>query len=101
MGKEKPNQAIENIRDKYGEMIFRCSIQHLFESGIENFNEENVEKSKIKIKEEHDKIKLKGGCPLMTGDFQIAIVDCSYELSKISLWDLLYYIKKFLFIGNR
>lgn len=86
---------IDKIKSNYGEPIFRCSLGHLFEVGINNFNDKIVQNTINKISKEDDKNQI------MTNDFKIEIIKCAFDLSKIDVWEILRYIYlRKLYIGK-
>ena len=83
-------QAIRNIEDKYGLILFRMGLSHLTDVGHRNLTDENVEDSirQIMAKGEANEISV------MTPEFQCEIVRCSGELARFSIWTLFAYIKQ-------
>jgi len=94
-------KEINLVMEEYGEPIFRMALTHLFDVGIQNLTEKNVDKTiKTIQKQEEERIASNSkGTPLMTIDFQIELLQCALKLAKYSVWDLLYFVKKNIFIG--
>lgn len=79
---------VDKIRTKYGEVLFRCGLSHLFAKGTDHFDDENVEAT-IKAINAQDDSRM-----VMTNGFQIDIVKCAKELSSINITDLFLYIQR-------
>ncbi len=95
------SKSIGEIEDKYGLVIFRMALSHLMDVGISNFTDENVEAALRQIVVKDEESKSKNLVSIMGVDFQCNIVRCSAELSKYSVWDLFYYVKKHVHIDDR
>lgn len=91
---------IEKIENKYGHVLFRMGLTHLVDVGARNLTDEKINETIQQIKAENDEIKAKGGCSIMTVNFQIKIVRCAAELAKCDIWELFNYIKKQLIISE-
>lgn len=65
-------------------------IQHLFDTGHQNFSEENVAESKEQIRRDTPKNAI------MTEGFQCELLDRCLELSRLPVWDILLYVKLYL-----
>lgn len=92
MYKNENLNKIESIHRRCGEPQFRIAIQHLFDTGHQNFTEENVAESKKQI----HKDTLENA--IMTEDFQCELLDRCLELSRLPVWDILLYVKLYLSI---
>ena len=85
--------AIETVRNKYGEELFRMALTYLFDAGHSHIDEENAEETKRDIMAEKPT-----GTPVMTPGFQCHIIDAALELKQLSVWTLLAYVKTQVFI---
>lgn len=88
------NDTIEKIEKKYGHVLFRMGLTHLVDVGARNLTEEKVDEAIRQIKAENAEIKARGGCSIMTVNFQVKIVCCAAELAKCDISELLDYIKE-------
>lgn len=79
---------IDNIRNRHGDVIFRCAITHLVDVGQRNLlNDEVIAETIKQIRETTPPDSI------MTADFQEEIVRCANSLAKSDIWDVLRYIK--------
>ena len=92
-------QAIKNVENKYGLILFRMGLTHLVDVGYRNLTDENVEETIKQIKVQGEADKAEGKISVMTPEFQCEIVRCAAELAKVSIWTLFAYIKKHLDIN--
>jgi hypothetical protein len=92
-------QDIRSIENKYGLVLFRMALTHLFDTGWRNFGNEEVEDCIKQITEQGDKDKANGKIPVMTPEFQCGIIRCAADLSRFSIWTLFEYIKKHIVVG--
>jgi hypothetical protein len=92
-------KEINNLENKYGLMVFRIGFTHLVDVGVRHLDDDNVEESiqQVIAKEEEDKAN--GIIPIMTPEFQCAIIRCAAELAKFNIWELFIYIKKHVTIS--
>lgn len=97
--KENHQQEIGAIFNKHGEHIFRMGLTHMIAVGSDHFDDKNVEAAKKSCIKQEQEIEASGGIPIMTASFQIKIILCAQELSKIPTWEVLKFVKKKLFIG--
>ena len=93
--KLKEIQALEN---KYGLIVFRAGLTHLFDMGFSNFDEESVEEGFNLIQEEEEADKANGTRSLITPEFKREILRCTVELKQFSIWTLFAYIKKYVVV---
>lgn len=91
----KEIQALEN---KYGLMVFRMGLVHLFDSGHGNFSDELVEGGLRLIATEEEAGKAEGRREFISPDFKRSILSCSAELSKFSIVTLFAYIKEYFVV---
>jgi len=97
MPTKKPRfPEIDAVYQKYGHVPFRMGLQHMIETGSNHFDDENVESAKQQCIEDEKTITAKGGTPIITASYQINILLCAQELSKIATWELLAFVKKIL-----
>ena len=92
-------QAIINIENKYGPVLFGLGLIQLFDVGHRNFGDDEAEESIRLIMAQSEDDKSIGKKPIMSPEFQCEIVRCAAELSKFSPWTLFAYIKKHLIIN--
>lgn len=91
------NENIEKImaiHRRCGEVQFRMALQHLFQIGRDNFSDANMVASKEAIRSSTPKNAI------MTADYQLQLLDCSFELSRFPIWDVLLYLKLYIGIQN-
>jgi hypothetical protein len=91
------NENIEKImaiHRRCGEVQFRMALQHLIQMGAENFSDENMVAAKETIRNNTPKNAI------MTADYQLQLLDCSFELSQYPVWDVLLYLKLYISIQN-
>lgn len=93
-------RAIKNLEDKYGLMMFRMALTHLVDVGARNMTDENVEEAFKQIRAKDEEVRVNGGFPIMTAEFQCGLVRCAAELAKCSVWDLFYYIKEYVTVSD-
>ena len=93
-------KAITAIENKYGLVLFRMALTHLVDVGVRNLTDENVEETVKEILAKGAEDKANGVVLVMTPEFQCDIVRCAAELARFNIWDLFYYIKKYVTISN-
>lgn len=81
------SNKIKEISKRYGEHIFRLAVTHLFQTGIDNLKDIDVEASCEKIMKETP------ANYIMTPEFRADLMRCSVELAQEHLWDILKYIQ--------
>lgn len=86
-------QAIRSLDEKYGNVVFRMAIAHLFDVGARHLTDEYVGESLCQINSEHEATIANGKIAFMTPEFQHSILRCAAELSKHGVWDLFRYVK--------
>jgi competence transcription factor ComK len=91
--KMKEIRALEN---KYGLVLFRMGLTHLFDVGYKNFSDEVVADTIKVIMEKGVDDKASGKIPIMTPEFQCEILRCAAELTEFSIWTLFAYIKRYV-----
>lgn len=80
--------------------VFNMAIAHLFSCGMDNFTEETYAAALNSIKEKHKQAKVDGVILFMTMEFETALLDMAYQLSKYPLFDVLLHIKKDMVIHD-
>jgi hypothetical protein len=95
----KKYEKIEVINRKYGVPTVRMALTYLFSKGTEYVSQIDLEEARKEI-EEDERIRKEEreksgalGVSIMTVDYQLELIKCAQELSAISLWDLLAYVK--------
>ncbi len=81
-------KQLNQIRNQYGEMIFRMAISHLMDVGIRHLTDENVDATCEKIMEQDDSNSI------IANRCQCNIVRVAAELAKIEHIYLLVYISR-------
>ncbi len=94
MYQNKNIEKIMAIHRRYGEVQFRMALQHLFQMGKENFSDENMTAAKETIRNNTPENAI------MTADYQLQLLDCSFELSQFPAWDVLLYLKLYISIQD-
>ena len=92
MYKNEILEKIQAIHRRCGEPQFRMAIHYLFDTGHQNFTEENVATSKEQIRRDTPKNAI------LTEGFQCEMLDRCLELSRLPVWDILLYVKLYLSI---
>lgn len=81
---------IREINKRHNDTAFRMALDHLFRVGsdaLSKVSEEEIDNICKNI------IATEPKNSLMTGEMRADILRCAYELSKISLWDILKYVQ--------
>ena len=94
-------RAIKAIEDAYGLVVFRMGLTHLVDVGVRNLDDESVTECFKQIDAEDEAEKAQGFVPVMTPEFKRGIVKCASELARVSIWDLFYYIQKYVIISRQ
>ena len=92
--------AIRALEDKYGLVLFRMALSHLVDVGIRHLADENVEEAVKQIVADDEETRASGGFPVMSADFQCAIVRCAAELARFSPCELFAYIKEYVVVSS-
>lgn len=79
---------LNDLRRANGEVLFRMAISHLMDVGIRHLTEKNVAHTCAEIRKQDDSHSF------MTNEYQCAIVETAYELTKVDHIELLKYIGK-------
>lgn len=91
MAYAESKKALDEIRNRNHEMIFRMAISHLMDVGIRHLDEENIERTCEEIQKEDD------NRAFMTNNFKCELVRTAGELAKIDHIHLLVYIQREVF----
>lgn len=83
-------EAVKYLNDirNQNEVLFRMAISHLVDVGIRHLTDENVAETCAEIRKQDDSHSF------MTNEFQCAIVETAYKLTKVNHVALLKYIGK-------
>lgn len=97
MGKKlsEDMERIDAIRRR-NEVLLRMAITHLFDVGWKNITPGSVEATIEYIRKEEKKYKAMGKIPVMSGDFQVALMETCLELKQFSPVTLLVYVSNYL-----
>jgi predicted RNA-binding Zn-ribbon protein involved in translation (DUF1610 family) len=98
---DDPLRDIRALEDKYGLILFRMGLSHLFDVGHRNMTDENVEETIIQIKADYEAERANEKIPVMAVDFQCQIIHCAAELAKFSIWTLFAYIKEHVVVETK
>jgi len=90
----KMKDKVKELFKKYGEFVFRAGLYYMTAKGSEHFTDENVDEIYKAIDGEDITIKGAGKKPIVSPDYQKAIVACAAELSKIKIAVILWYVKE-------
>jgi len=93
-------KEIQSLENKYGLVLFRMALTHLFDAGVRNVTDDSVEEGIKQITAQGELDKTNGVKPIMTPEFQCEILRCSAELAKFTIWTLFRYIKKYVVVDN-
>ena len=75
------------------EILFRVGIGHLLSVGYENLTEEAVQRT-IEVIEKEAVEMDEGAIPVITPEYQIAILRMASRIREVPLWTLLKYISR-------
>ncbi len=78
---------IRELYQKYGEYCFRLALSFLFDTGMKNIKEEDIDKECEKI------IKGTPANSFISGEMQADIYRCAHALSEMTVWDILKYVR--------
>ena len=87
-------QAINDIENKYGLVLFRMGLTHLMDVGHRNLGDEAVEDGIVKIMSQGEKDKANGKLTILTPEYLCDVLRCATGLTRFSVWTLFAYIKK-------
>ncbi len=103
MKQEKTLENLNLIREMVrqgGTPLFFMAVSHLFDCGISSFSVESYRNAVKAIEENHKQAEAEGKIRIMTLEYEKAVLDTAYRLSKLPLFDVLLYIKKHMEIGD-
>ena len=75
------------------ELLFRFGITHLLTVGYENLTEEAVERT-IRVIEKEALEEDEDSIPVITPEYQIAILKMAAKIREVPLWELLKFISR-------
>lgn len=78
---------LRELYQKYGDYVFRLALCVLFYNGMKNIKESELEKECMTI------IKSTPENSLVTGEMQANIYRCAYDLSEMTVWDILKFVR--------
>ena len=78
---------LRELYQKYGDYVFRLALCVLFYNGMKNIKESELEKECMTI------IKSTPENSLVTGEMQANIYHCAYDLSEMTVWDILKFVR--------
>lgn len=81
-------EKVREIFRKFGEMVFRLAANHLFSVGTNTVEQMDIEQAVSTLYKRGNNSNA-----LCTAEMEEQILRCAYELSKLSLWDVLGFIK--------
>ena len=97
-------KELDRIRNEYGckgEILFRTALQTVVEYGTDSLLDDwNYAHLKDEVNERHDAAEAEGEILWMTRNFELAILECAREIAKVSIYDLLIYIQKEVWLSN-
>ena len=92
-------QAIRDIEDSYGLVLFRMGLTHLVDAGHRNLGDDEVEEGVRQIMAQGEEDKANGTVSVMTPEYLCAVLRCAAELARFSVWTLFAYIKEHVVVG--
>lgn len=92
-------KELDAIKEGASEIIFRMAIAHLFDVGYRNLTQDNVKSAIEEIMKDEKESKKNGTILAITPECLILIVETAYKLRDYSVWDLLKYIKRNIYIA--
>ena len=75
------------------ELLFRFGITHLLTVGYENLTEEAVERT-IRVIEKEALEEDEDSIPVITPEYQIAILKMAAKIREVPIWTILKYVSK-------
>ena len=97
-------KELDRIRNEYGckgEVIFRTALQTVVEYGTSSLLDDwNYAHLEDEVNERHDAAEAEGDILWMTRDFELAILECAREIAKVSIYNLLVYIQKEVWLSH-
>ena len=100
----KTKKELDRIRSEYGcqgEVIFRSALQCVLDYGMSDMADDYCYTHRVdEINERHDEAEASGKILFITRDFELAILECAREISKVNSYDLLVYIQREVWLSN-
>lgn len=97
-------KELDRIRNEYGckgEILFRTALQTVVEYGTDSLLDDwNYAHLTDEVNERHDAAEAEGEILWMTRNFELAILECAREIAKVSIYNLLVYIQKEVWLSN-
>ena len=93
-------KAIRDIENEYGLMLFGMALSHLVDTGHKHFTDSYVEEGIRQITAQGEADKANGVHPVMSVEFQCAILRCAAALARFSIWTIFAYIKKHMEVSG-
>ena len=97
-------KELDRIRNEYGckgEILFRTALQMVVEYGTTSLLDDwNYTHLNDEVNERHDAAEAEGEILWMTRNFELAILECAREIAKVSIYNLLVYIQKEVWLSN-
>ena len=78
---------LRELYQKYGDYVFRLALCVLFYNGMKNIKASELEKECMTI------IKSTPENSLVSGEMQANIYRCAYDLSEMTVWDILKFVR--------
>ena len=75
------------------ELLFRLGVTHLISVGYENLTEEAVERT-IRVIEKEALEEDEDSIPVITPEYQIAILKMAAKIREVPVWELLKFISR-------
>ena len=104
MSYKESKMTLDKIREDYGckgEIIFRTALLDVVQYGSDTFVDDWSYQHRLDaINEKHDAAETEGKWLWITRDFEIAILECAKEISKIPAIDMLQYVQKEVWLSG-
>ena len=101
---EETKKIIDQIRQKYGckgEIIFRCAITNVVDSGRTELKKKGYLESWLKnIDKRHDEAEQANKFLVIGRDFEKAIAECTCELAKVDTMHFVMYLQREIWMYN-
>ena len=95
MDKSKEIQEVEN---RYGQILFRMGLIHLVDVGMRQFNDVNAAEVLKQIEAETKDVEDQSRKSFISPEIKREIVNCATELAKFSPMELFIFINKYFII---
>ena len=97
-------KELDKIREKYGckgEVIFRSALQCVLDYGMSDMLDDWCYQHRVdEVNERHNEAEAEGKTLWITRDFELAILECAREISKVEAYDLLVYVQKEVWLSD-